>query len=206
MVIDIIRKLIGDVPKYYEVKGITLNNDLYYQFQHFPLIGTPEMEIDGTAVSPTYDLESGNATFSSPQTGTLSVRYKSAWFSDETIQQVMSYIVINEKLLKVGDNKWAFKIPKYPIEYELSEEDGTSLTGTFDETTMQFTITATAPVISGIAVDIYNTAGTLLLLKASNPMQIRKEFISFNNWGDYPAVAQGLREQADYWFQMSGKR
>jgi len=206
MVIDIIRKLIGDVPKYYEVKGITLNNDLYYQFQHFPLIGTPEMEIDGTAVSPTYDLESGNATFSSPQTGTLSVRYKSAWFSDETIQQVMSYIVINEKLLKVGDNKWAFKIPKYPIEYELSEEDGTSLTGTFDETTMQFTITATAPVISGVAVDIYNTAGTLLLLKASNPMQIRKEFISFNNWGDYPAVAQGLREQADYWFQMSGKR
>lgn len=206
MVIDIIRKLIGDVPQYYEVKGVTLNNDLYYQFQHFPLIGTPEIKIDGTTVSPTCDLESGNAIFFSPQTGTLSTTYKSAWFSDETIQQVMSYIVINEKLLKVGDNKWAFRIPKYPVDYELSEEDGTSLTGTFDETTMQFTITATAPVISGIAVDIYNTAGTLLLLKASNPMQIRKEFISFNNWGDYPAVAQGLREQADYWFQMSGKR
>jgi len=206
MVIDIIRKLIGDVPQYYEVKGVTLNNDLYYQFQHFPLIGTPEIKIDGTTVSPTCDLESGNAIFFSPQTGTLSATYKSAWFSDETIQQVMSYIVINEKLLKVGDNKWAFRIPKYPVDYELSEEGGTSLTGTFDETTMQFTITATAPVISGIAVDIYNTAGTLLLLKASNPMQIRKEFISFNNWGDYPAVAQGLREQADYWFQMSGKR
>jgi len=206
MVIDIIRKLIGDTVQYHEEQGITLNNNLYYQFQHFPLIDTPIMKIDGNPITPTYDLESGNATFATAQTGTLEIKYKSAWFSDVTIQQIMSYVSINEKLLNVGTNLWAFRIPKYPVQYELNEEDGGALTGTFNESTMQFTISATSPIISGIAVDLYNSAGTLLLLKGSNPTQIRKEFISFSNWGDYPAVAQGLREQADYWFKLSGKR
>ena len=204
MVIDVIRKMIGDEPVYHEQTGITLNNDDYYTFPHYPLYADPVMEVDGTAITPTYYLESGTAQFSSAQTGTLKIKYQSVWFTDETIQQMLSYKFVDEMLKQIDTDKFVFAIPKYPVYYTITD-NGSSVNATFDEATMTFTMTATSPEIKGTIVDIYDTVGTLLLMKANNPQKIRREFISFSNWGDYPAVAQGLREQADYWFTFSGK-
>jgi len=205
MVVDIIRKMIGDNPTYHEETGITLKNDTYYIFPHYPLFDTPVMKVNAVTITPTYKNESGVAIFASAQSGTLSTEYRSVWFTDETINQMTSYISIEERLKQVDTDKYVFEIPKYPVRYTIKDDNGIVSTVSFDETTMQFTMTAINPIISGIAVDLYNTVGTLLLLKASNPQMIRKEFMSFSNWGEYPAVAQGLREQANYWFTFSGK-
>lgn len=202
-VLDIIRKLIEDVPQYYEETD-TLKSNIYYKYKHSPII-TISLTVNGSSVPVTYDEEAGIAIFGSAQTGTLVVKYQSVWFSDDTINQILSYKPIDEKLLLIDDDIFAFKIPQYPVNFITIDEEGNTITSTFDEDTMQFAATSDTLIVQGVVADIYNTVGTLLLLKASNPQKIRKEFLSFNNWGDYPNVAQGLREQADYWFKFAGR-
>lgn len=202
-VLNIIRKLIEDIPQYHEDVD-TLNNNLYYKFKHSPIIPI-SLTIDGVSVPTTYDEEVGIAIFGTEQTGTISVRYQSVWFSDNTINQILSYQPVNKKLLLIDTNTFAFDIPQYPVRFITKDESGNVISSTFDEDSMQFHATSTTLIVEGVVADIYNTVGTLLLLKASNPQKIRREFLSFTNWGDYPNVAQGLREQADYWFKFSGR-
>lgn len=202
-VLTIVRKLIEDVPQYYEETD-TLKNNVYYKFKHSPIIPI-SLTVNGGTVPVTYDEEVGIAIFGSAQTGTLVVKYKSVWFSDDTINQVLSYKSLKQKLLLIDTNTFAFEIPQYPVNFITKDEAGNIISSVFSEDTMQFIADSTTLIIQGIVADMYNTVGTLLLLKASNPQKIRREFLSFTNWGDYPSVAEGLRNQADYFFKFAGR-
>jgi len=194
----VIRDLIGDNPRVYE-DTFTAHNQNVIQFAHYPVISAI-VKLNGVDVSGTLNSKNGTFTPDIILDGTVYVRYEAVWFPDEVINSVSVYKNLTLSLLSIGDNKWVMPLPYYPIHFE--ETNGNVIT--YDETTNTFYCEATNVQISGTFLDIYATAGTLLLMKASMPEQIKREFSSFSDWANYPEVAKGLQDQAFAWFKMSG--
>ena len=198
--INLIRTLISDTPRTYE-ENITVNNQAIIQFAHYPVVEA-EILLDGNTVSGNLNQDSGVFEADTPMTGTLHIKYTAVWFLDKTIEQLATYAKKTINLVQVDDDKWVMEIPYYPLHFE--EVNGQTIT--YDSTTNQFTCQATQPPqISGTFLDIYSTVGTLLLLKGSMPERIKRDFASFNDWGNYPDIAKGLQDQAMAWFKMSGE-
>ncbi len=198
MVIDLIRKLIGDEPTMYE-DSFSVENKSIISFSHFPL-NSATILIDGTPAQGTLNLEAGYFESTQPLNGTIYLNYSSVWFSDATISAMESYKNLTLTLLPLGNNTFVMPIPYYPV----SINEVTGATITYNEDTNTFTCPIANPQIKGTFIDTYSTVGSLLLLKGSMPEQIKREFSSFTNWADYSQVAKGLQDQAMAWFKMSG--
>jgi hypothetical protein len=196
MVIDLIRTLISDTPQFYE-ETKSVSNQTIFRFAHYPVVSA-NLYLDNNAVSGTLYNDSGVFVADTPLTGTLRVVYQTEWFLDKTIYSLMAYVKKTVDLVPVGQDVWAMELPYYPLTF--TENNGNTLT--YNEANNTFSGTGTAMQITGTFCDIYNTVGTLLLLKGSMPERIQRDFASFTNWGDYPNIAKGLQDQAMAWFKM----
>jgi len=194
----VIRNLIGDNPRYYE-DTFTASNQNVIQFAHYPVLEAT-VKVNGNEITGTLDSESGVFIPDNPISGTVYIKYSAVWFTDETINALSAYKDMTVQLLPIGDNKWVMPIPYYPIKFSTASGDAI----TYDEQTNTYYCEAETVQITGTFLDIYATVGTLLLTKASMPEQIRREFVSFTDWANYPQISKGLQDQAFAWFKMSG--
>jgi len=165
-----------------------------------PYQGTDASEIVAKFNSNfTYDHSTGVVTFTHPVTDTLIFAYDSVWFEDEQIENMLVYKTIDKELTLIENNKFKFDIPYYPVRYSTNPSSAT-----FDADTLTFTAGGDSLRFTGTVVDVYSTAATLLLIMPSYPMKIRKEFMGFNDWGDFPTISRGLQAQSDRLFKLSG--